>query len=88
MSKKLQSSSEGTTARNVVENSLEKFALMYDKYKTQCNELERLLTPYILNFALRKSYHDFQQTEEFGSIEEFFRFLTCITRKTLKFIFP
>ncbi|EFO23993.2 hypothetical protein LOAG_04485 [Loa loa] len=31
-----------TTAETVAENDLEKFALLYDKYNTQCNELERL----------------------------------------------
>ncbi|CAG9535062.1 unnamed protein product [Cercopithifilaria johnstoni] len=35
-------SSRVTTAGSMAENNLEKFALLYGKYNTQCNELERL----------------------------------------------
>ncbi|KAL3981977.1 hypothetical protein ACH3XW_45275 [Acanthocheilonema viteae] len=34
--------SETTMAGSIAENNLEKFALLYDKYNAQCNELERL----------------------------------------------
>uniref|UniRef100_A0AAF5PGY6 Uncharacterized protein n=2 Tax=Wuchereria bancrofti TaxID=6293 RepID=A0AAF5PGY6_WUCBA len=37
-----KTSSGTTTARLMAENNLEKFTLLYDKYNTQCNELERL----------------------------------------------
>ncbi|VDK83578.1 unnamed protein product [Litomosoides sigmodontis] len=35
-------SSGSSTAKTVAENDLEKFSFLYDKYSTQCNELERL----------------------------------------------